>query len=67
MSNTDVPIWKRYTLSIEEASKYFGIEEKKLCRLAEENPNASWFLKNGLHIQIKRKHFEEIIDTLGTI
>lgn len=62
-----MPVWKQYTLSIEEASKYFGIEEKKLCRLAEENPNASWFLKNGLHIQIKRKLFEKIVDTLDSI
>lgn len=62
-----MPVWKQYTLSIKEASKYFGIEEKKLCKLAEENPNASWFLKNGLHIQIKRKQFEKIVDTLDTI
>lgn len=62
-----MPVWKQYTLSIEEASKYFGIEEKKLYRLAEENPKASWFFKNGLHIQIKRKQFEKIVDTLDTI
>lgn len=47
--------------------KRFGIEEKKLCRLTEEIPNASWFLKNGLHIQIKRKQFEKIVDTLDAI
>lgn len=52
-----MPVWKQYILSIKEASIYFGIEEKKLCRLIEKNPNASWFLKNGLHIQIKRKQF----------
>ncbi|HBG7389291.1 TPA: excisionase, partial [Clostridioides difficile] len=23
MNNTDVPIWEKYTLTIEEASKYF--------------------------------------------
>ena len=37
MNNTDVPIWERYTLTIEEASKYFRIGEKKLRKLAEEN------------------------------
>ena len=62
-----MPIWKQYTLSIEEASKYFGIEEKKLNRLIEENSNANWFLKNGLHIQIKRKQFEKIVDMLDAI
>ena len=35
MNNTDVPIWEKYTLTIEEASKYFRIGEKKLRKLAE--------------------------------
>lgn len=35
MNNTDVPIWERYTLMIEEESKYFLIGEKKLRKLAE--------------------------------
>ncbi len=30
MSNADVPIWEKYTLTIEEASKYFRIGENKL-------------------------------------
>lgn len=32
-----VPISEKYTLTIEEASKYFRIGENKLRRLAEEN------------------------------
>ena len=40
MNNTDVPIWEKYTLTIEEASKYFRIGEKKLRKLAEENLDA---------------------------
>ncbi len=28
MNNTDVPIWEKYTLTIEEASKYFRIGER---------------------------------------
>ena len=28
MNNTDVPIWEKYTLTIEEASKYFRIGKK---------------------------------------
>ena len=28
MNNADVPIWEKYTLTIEEASKYFSIGEK---------------------------------------
>ena len=37
MSYPDVPIWEKYTLTIEEAAKYFRIGEKKLRKLAEEN------------------------------
>ena len=40
MNNTDVPIWEKYTLTVEEASKYFRIGEKKLRKLAEENLDA---------------------------
>ena len=34
MKQTDIPIWERYTLTIEEASKYYRIGENKLRRLA---------------------------------
>ena len=67
MNNTDVPIWEKYTLTIEEASKYFRIGEKKLRKLAEENLDAVWVIVNGNRIQIKRKQFEKIIDTLDEI
>lgn len=67
MKQTDIPIWERYTLTIEEAPKYFRIGENKLRRLAEENKNANWLIMNGNRIQIKRKQFEKIIDTLDAI
>ncbi|NSE02499.1 excisionase [Blautia wexlerae] len=67
MNNTDVPIWEKYTLTIEEASKYFRIGEKKLRKLAEKNIDAGWVIVNGNRIQIKRKQFEKIIDTLDEI
>ena len=67
MKQTDIPIWERYTLTIEEASKYFRIGENKLRRLAEENKNANWLIMNGNRIQIKRNQFDKIIDTLDAI
>ena len=67
MNNYDVPIWEKYTLTIEEAAKYFRIGESKLRKLAEENPNAGWVLMNGNRIQIKRKKFEKIIDDIDII
>ena len=67
MKQTDIPIWERYTLTIEEASKYFRIGENKLRRLADENKNADWLIMNGNRIQIKRKQCEKIIDKLDAI
>lgn len=55
MSEIDIPVWERYTLTIEEASRYFRIGENKLRRLAEESKNANWLIMNGNRIQIKRK------------
>lgn len=67
INNVDVPIWEKYLLTIEEASKYFRIGENKLRKLAEENLMSNWVIMNGNRIQIKRKQFEKIIDTLNVI
>jgi len=67
LNTNDIPIWQKYTLSIEEASRYFRIGEKTLRRLAEENPDANWLIMNGNRLQIKRKQFEKVIDELEVI
>ena len=67
MLKNDIPIWEKYTLTIEEASKYFRIGENKLRRLAEENLDAGWVLQNGNRLQIKQKKFEKLIDGLDAI
>ena len=67
MNYPDVPIWEKYTLTIEEAARYFRIGEKKLRKLAEENPDASWLIMNGNRVQITRRQFEKVIDSLDVI
>ena len=67
MNNTDVPIWERYTLTIEEASKYFRIGEKKLRKLAEENRGASWVIMNGNRVQRLERAREKTEDTFTNI
>lgn len=46
MSNTiqgqKVPIWNKYALSIEEAADYFGIGQKKLRKIVDEDPTAEY-------------------------
>ena len=67
MSYSDVPIWEKYTLTIEEAAKYFRIGEMKLRKLVEENSDANWLIMNGNRVQIKRRQFEKVIDSLDVI
>ena len=67
LENNKVPIWKKYALTVFEAAEYFNIGEKKLRKLAEENPDANWLIMNGNRIQIKRRQFEKVIDSLDVI
>lgn len=57
-----LPWWEKYTLTIEEASQYFGIGEKTLRRFIKEHREADFIIYNGTKIQIKRKAFERFID-----
>ena len=63
----EIPVWEKYTLTIEEAARYFRIGEHKIRRLAAENPSAPWLLMNGNRVQIKRKLFERLVDSLDTV
>lgn len=38
-----VPLWEKYTLSVEEAALYFRIGRAKLRKLIAENENASLY------------------------
>ncbi len=59
--NREIPIWQKYTLTVEEASRYFRIGQAKLRRLINENTDADFILWNGNRTQIKRKQFEEFV------
>lgn len=63
----DVPIWEKYTLTVEEAARYFRIGENKLRRMAEAVPTPEWVVMNGNRIQIKRRIFERMIDATDAI
>lgn len=67
MEKNYVPIWEKYMLSIEEAAIYFRIGENKLRKIASENQDAKWLLMNGSRIQIKRKLFEEYLDSVDIV
>ena len=58
-----IPVWERYTLSVEEAA----VGENKLRRIISENRDADFILWNGNRPQIKRKKFEQLIDHLSLV
>lgn len=58
---------EKYNLTVKEAAEYFTIGEKKLRRLAEENPEAGFALMNGSHMLIKRTAFEKYVDMAESI
>ena len=63
----DIPVWEKYTLTIEEASRYFTIGQNKLRRLVEENRHGNWYVMNGNRILIKKKQFEKFMDKTDAI
>lgn len=63
----DIPIWEKYTLSIDEAADYFGIGKKKLYSIIQENPGADFILKVGTHNRIKRKIFENYLNVATSV
>lgn len=63
----DVPVWEKYTLSVDEAAAYFRIGQNKLRKLIDENIHADYLLWNGNRPQIKRKKFENYVDRLCSI
>lgn len=63
----NIPIWQKYTLTIEEAAQYFRIGETKLRQIIANNPNADFILYNGNRAQIKRILFERFVDRVSYI
>lgn len=57
-----IPVWKRYALTIPEASAYYHIGENKLRMMADEHSESDFIIMNGNRILIKRQKFEQYLD-----
>ena len=57
-----IPVWHRYTLTIEEAAGYYHIGEGKLRSLIDEHPHEDFYVMNGNRALIKREKFERYLD-----
>lgn len=63
MNNTNViPIWKRYLISVSEASEYYHIGENKMRAIIEEHIGDEFIIMNGNRALLKREKFEKFLD-----
>ena len=62
-----VQIKDKFCLTIEEASEYFNIGEKKLRKIVSENLDSGFIIQNGVKFLVKRKQFEKFLDDLTSI
>ena len=63
----DIPVWEKYTLSVDEAAAYFRIGQNKLRQIIDKDKNADYLLWNGNRPQIKRIKFQQHVDCLCSI
>ena len=63
----DVPIWEKYSLTVNEASAYFHIGDKKPREIIDDDPNADYILRIGNRHMIRRKKFEAFLDRQETV
>ena len=64
---TQVEIKDKFCLTIDEASAYFNIGEKKLRRIVTDNIDTGFIIQNGVKFLIKRKQFETFLVNLAAI
>lgn len=62
----EVPIWKKTTLTIDEAVAYSGIGAPKLRQLCDE-PDCKFILWNGSKRLIKRKQLDEYVEKVYSV
>ena len=63
----NIPVWQMFALTISEAVQYFGIGEKKLRKLIDDNMDSGFILQNGVKSLIKRQKFEEFLNNTSSI
>ncbi len=63
MKKQELPWWQKYTLTLNEASEYFGIGYKKLKMFVQEHSDEDFVLWNGNRALIKREQFEKYMDS----
>lgn len=58
---------QKYCLSVKQATEYFGIGEKKLRKIIEDNIDSGMIIQNGTKYLIKREAFEQWLNGITAI
>ena len=67
IDDKQVQIKDKFCLTIEEASAYFNIGEKKLRKIVSDNLDSGFIIQNGVKFLVKRKQFEKFLDDSTSI
>lgn len=67
MENKTLPWWEKQTLSLKEASAYFGISYKCMRRLCKEHRDENFILWRGNRAMIKRAMFQKFLEEELTV
>ena len=63
----EVPLWKKYALTLSEAAQYFGIGVRKLQQIADDNSDPGIVIDNGVKLLFKREKFVEWMNEVNSI
>jgi len=68
-SYNEVPMWKKFLLTVKEASLYFNIGENKMRRIVNDylDSDYKFVVQNGGRNMIKRQMFEEFLNQTTSI
>ena len=58
---------QKYCLNVKKATDYFGIGEKKLRKIIEDNIDSGMIIQNGSKYLIKREAFERWLTSITSI
>ena len=64
---TRVQVKDKFCLTIDEASEYFNIGEKKLRQIVADKINSGFVIQNGVKILIKRRRFENYLEEMTAL
>lgn len=64
---SEIPLWVKFTLTIDEAVEYFHIGENKLRDIVNDYPDSGFVLRIGNKTLIKRQKFEQFIDEMDSL